>query len=514
MALLFIDGFDHYRDVLSKWDAATSNADGYPNIATTYSRRSGGRGCRYRYNSGPGTLTKTITPSGTVIVGMAFYPDTFAGSPDGQPFFQLREGTTVHMELAFAADGSKKIAVRRNGTVLGTSTTALALGTWYYLELKTTIHDTTGSFDLHMSGISEASGTNVDTRNGGTTGLVDNLYFVPAGFSSQFIDDIYVANGTGSVNNDFLGDCRVSLALPSGPGTHTDFDPPQTGVDLLAGLSGAGAGSVVLSTNQGAGGWLAGWTNGTPGVGDTGPTFSGNNAYLQVDFGSAVTIAGIAFTNDAWRNNGWDTDLYLQSSPDGTTWTERWRGSTNGPGVSYARDVPNAGWANVGDPPTGYSGWNGRLATPFSARYWRVRGVSGGSGNGWIIGQVSLYDDSAGGGPANWRNVLQSPADEDITYNASHTVGDTDTFPVAGLTNVRTIFGVQHWLRFRKSDAGSRQVGHVTRSGGTDYEDGGPFTVYDGYSNRFIVGDTNPATGLRWTAAELAAAEFGYKVKG
>jgi hypothetical protein len=48
--------------------------------------------------------------------------------------------------------------------------------------------------------------------------------------TSAWIDDLYVCDGSGSVNNDFLGECRVLTLLPSdGNGSNNDFDTSAGG---------------------------------------------------------------------------------------------------------------------------------------------------------------------------------------------------------------------------------------------------------------------------------------------
>jgi hypothetical protein len=43
-------------------------------------------------------------------------------------------------------------------------------------------------------------------------------------FSTE-VDDIYIADTSGSENNDFLGDIRIDAIHPNGAGNHTDLTP-------------------------------------------------------------------------------------------------------------------------------------------------------------------------------------------------------------------------------------------------------------------------------------------------
>lgn len=220
MTLLFMDGFDHYAtaDITKKWTANNGSA-----ISSNGGRRGGG--CLSHTGTGK-WVTKTIASSSTVIVGCAVKITTYTAGYLGK--FQLREGATYHLTLNVNTNG--KISLLRGGsstgTVLATGNTALSTGTWYYIELKSTIHDTTGSYEVRINGVTEFSGTGADTRNGGTSGIVDTVGLGQASNSGEdSYDDFYVCDTSGSTNNDFLGDCRIDTLFPNGDGNYTAFTP-------------------------------------------------------------------------------------------------------------------------------------------------------------------------------------------------------------------------------------------------------------------------------------------------
>ena len=158
--------------------------------------------------------------------------------------------------------------------------------------------------------------------------------------------------------------------------------------DLLSGLSGAGGNGIVLSNSGGAGGWQAGWTNDTFSDGSGGVTWA-NNAWIKADLGEATRIGRFRMTTDQWGNNGPDTDLFLESSDDNSTWVTRWQMSIDGP--AWSQNNVGTNFANVGGPKYRDTGLV-TMDTSFNARYWRFRGTGGGSGNPWTIGGVSLYE--------------------------------------------------------------------------------------------------------------------------
>jgi len=123
-------------------------------------------------------------------------------------------------------------------------------------------------------------------------------------------------------------------------------------------------------------------------------------------------------------------------------------------------------------------------------------------------GNSSGFTPSAG---SNYQNVDDTAPDDDSTYNAAASSPLTDTFvvgdaPVAGAS----IFGVQHCLSMKKTDAGTCTVAPVVRHSSTDYvgSDISPATTY-GYG--LAINATNPGTSAQWTESDFNAAEFGYK---
>jgi len=224
MALLFMDGFDHMGTsdtiLLTKW-ASGAGAE----APSTLAARTGTHGLSM--GSGASTLiSKALAASGGFVVGFAARAPSSWGTAD---LLQVREGTTAH--LGVGLDGSGHLTVLRGATVLATGTTVLAVNTWYYLEFKGTIHDSTGAYDLRIDGVTELSASGVDTRNGGSTGQWDRLYLG----GQRHIDDLYVCDQSGAApTNTFLGPVKIELLLPQtdavAAGSNAGLTP-STGTD-------------------------------------------------------------------------------------------------------------------------------------------------------------------------------------------------------------------------------------------------------------------------------------------
>lgn len=218
MALLFMDGFDHYDTATlalpAKWDAMTVGYGGNTNIV------SGGRfgNClRLVNDSNPnmgGSVRKTVSLT-TGCVGFAF--NTTGGTvTDGWGPLRIIEGSTVHLLVAASSSSPQVLSVYRGTTLLGTGTISFPLNTWVYVEFSFTIHDSAGAYELKINEVSSVSATGVDTKNGGT-GTVDTIE-LKSPPATAYYDDVYIKSDT-----TFLGDCRVERLLPSGNGNSSSW---------------------------------------------------------------------------------------------------------------------------------------------------------------------------------------------------------------------------------------------------------------------------------------------------
>lgn len=220
MALLFIDGFDHYTTLTQKWTGARANGADINAAAKRYGTqglRVGADGGYYR--------TFSSTPA-TVVVGAAFYLPSAAYQENSASFalWYFREGlSTIHVTVALTAAG--RINITRGGTTsLATGSQVLDPLRWYYVEAKAYIADASGTVEVRVDGVVDATYTG-DTRNGGS-GYVDNVVIGnPVNANYTYADDVYMLDTTGATNTTFLGDLRVEAIYPTGAGATTDWTP-------------------------------------------------------------------------------------------------------------------------------------------------------------------------------------------------------------------------------------------------------------------------------------------------
>lgn len=240
MSLLFMDGFDHYTisQITRKWNVLLDGAGN--TISLTTGRN--GTGNALRFNGTASQWYVNVDSQGiksTVIMGFAMNI-TSMGSGGKMIAFCRQEGG-ITMNLFVNADATISIQ-RYNGNNLGTSSSAISLGVWNYIEWKMTPHTSAGA----NTNILKINGANVLTLSGGTNTRGD--FVATNGLASVGIgspttpgnttfdvafDDFYLIDTAGSVNNDFLGDVRVQYIKPTGAGNATNWTP-NTGTNYAA----------------------------------------------------------------------------------------------------------------------------------------------------------------------------------------------------------------------------------------------------------------------------------------
>lgn len=219
MALRFFDSCgDHYATITQKWNSA--------NCAI------GSAGGRFGTNGitlssadvvGAPLLTKTLDSQTGWTIGFSYRKSTVGV---GQTEVRMLDGGTTHLFMHAQTDASLQL-YRGDSTYLGGTTAGYVVaGSTYYIEIKFTIHDTTGILELRINNNVIFSLTNQDTRNGGNASV--NGFSWGTGLGSgddrYYIDDVYLCDNTGGTPYDtFLGDSRVQVLMPSGNGNSSQL---------------------------------------------------------------------------------------------------------------------------------------------------------------------------------------------------------------------------------------------------------------------------------------------------
>jgi len=207
MAVVFCDGFDHYQtaDILKKWNATASS----PTIES--SGRNGGR-CLQLNRDDSETVSKTIPAAATYYFGWAFKIGAHtAGS--NEMIMEFRDAGTVQCTLAITQGGLLQAYRDRefSGTLLATGSTPLSLSAWYYIEVKLTIHNSSGVFDVRINETPEISFSG-DTQTTGNATMDDIKLYSTSSTAATLYDDLYI-NDSG-----YYGDIKIETLRCNGAG--------------------------------------------------------------------------------------------------------------------------------------------------------------------------------------------------------------------------------------------------------------------------------------------------------
>lgn len=227
MALIMIDGFDEYNTGATKYLGCNQGA---PDLTGTKSRT--GIGCFH--TAGPDGPFISFTVRKTLIQGVAVFPS----SPiSGSLFLWVRNGvdninTRINLQLYLNADGSITVMNRALPfqTFLGQSGPGLLIGGVYnYVECKAFCDPLAGTVQVRINGALVLNLTGVNTDPYNTGGFDTAMLGGPGGGLGSYLDDMYLADDTGGVNNTFLGAVRVYTALPVSDNSPLQWTP-STGV--------------------------------------------------------------------------------------------------------------------------------------------------------------------------------------------------------------------------------------------------------------------------------------------
>lgn len=223
MALIFFDGFEA-GDALIKWTVTGGT------VTASTTNLPYGYGRSVQLNTASGTLTKRFTAVTKVFVGFAYH----SGTNNAGDFLSIMgdTGTTTHLTVRWV--NSTTIGLYRGGTQIATGTApepATTTNLFSYVEVMATISDTVGTAEIRIDGTTVLTFSG-DTKNAGTASTIDAVKFANSA-GIIVLDDVYIADDSGTAANNFLGAVRVYTLAPTGAGATTQWTP-STGANWAA----------------------------------------------------------------------------------------------------------------------------------------------------------------------------------------------------------------------------------------------------------------------------------------
>lgn len=239
MAVRMFDGFDSYGSAVTNLSIA--GARGWyavgPDLGGSSASTPFGSGYSLRnYNASGGTegLEYRGANHATWIVGFAMnivatdYANQMCLVMDTDSSTTTTTTTSqVEMKCIYSGTGTlyNISLTKNNGAVLLAGPVTVSMNTWYYYEMKVTISPTSGYAELRIN-------TDTVLTYSGNTQVTANAYANTIGFNlqsgfggppSMYLDDVYIADGSGTINNDFMGQARIESVYPNTDGTKQDW---------------------------------------------------------------------------------------------------------------------------------------------------------------------------------------------------------------------------------------------------------------------------------------------------
>jgi hypothetical protein len=207
--MLFFDGFDGYDAVTDLGNYGGWNIPSNANSISSTVRIGSGKSIRFGDSVGTNMkYTISADQAGkTVYIGFALLLNT---AVPGQNILEILNSASSQQCLLYI--NSSRVLEARTSGVLSTGTTTLSASTWYYIEVKILVDNSAGIFDCLLNGVSEF------TFSGDTQGQSTNSvsFFRFTGTSGAYLDDLYILNNDGSVNNTYLGEVVINRLAQTG----------------------------------------------------------------------------------------------------------------------------------------------------------------------------------------------------------------------------------------------------------------------------------------------------------
>jgi hypothetical protein len=212
MALLWVDGFESYA-AASSVNITTMIGRRYASVNGTITTCGAPNGLGVTGGGGAYLMTPTLTTNATLAVGLRFNP--VWSTTAAHSIIQLYDGGTLGIDVQWNPL-TQEITVLRGSTALGTTTGAnLTPSTWMHIEVKVKCDGSAGTVEVRVAGVTKLLLTGQNTK-AGTDSYHNAVRFYFGSNGGNGVDSAYITDGSGSVNNDFLGLCNVvGLLLPT-----------------------------------------------------------------------------------------------------------------------------------------------------------------------------------------------------------------------------------------------------------------------------------------------------------
>src|SRR5579864_7466676 len=216
MAVLFFDTASFYANSTQASQGFYNSAG--MNVATSGLPAGAISPTAWSGNANSNDIALPSPGAGPFIFGFRWYQSSFSG----QTICEFLDNSKA-VQVLFAVNASGTISAYRASTsnLLGTTSSAISVNTWNYLEFKVKCDPTTGTVDVHFNNGNVLSLTGQNTQ-GQSTATLGFIRMAGVAAVTTYYQDLYVCDTTGGAPaNTFLGDCRVWTSNPTANGNYT-----------------------------------------------------------------------------------------------------------------------------------------------------------------------------------------------------------------------------------------------------------------------------------------------------
>lgn len=237
MALIFIDGFDHYDPQAldpfgDPWLARGKAAYLSPQATRIQGRRPSSYALRLPAGAGGGYVKNLETGRTSLIVGAALRVAPFENTGEEPVLLGVRDASAQVAHLVKLGEDGRLKLYRRTGSGMSgwdqwisTSVTTAAVRGWHYVELQVVQGTSNGTLTVRLNGVLAITLSAQNTTQGGgplLTAFAGSVPGQPCPVTVD-VDDLYLADTSGTINNTFLGDVRVDALKAQANGAQNQW---------------------------------------------------------------------------------------------------------------------------------------------------------------------------------------------------------------------------------------------------------------------------------------------------
>jgi hypothetical protein len=229
MTALYMDGFDHYGTGSASATNMVAGSWAYSNFATCATPPWGaartGTYCLRNSGASPsGNRYALPTPGAHFFVSFGYAVDTLGIVGQPWPVMFRTNSLGIVLYLNVLPNGQIQVLNSASTQIAITNGPAITAESWNLFEME--INTGSNLFTLRINDATGAATPIISVTDASITGTIALVGFLEGSSGGVAnIDDVFIRDGSGSVNNGFLGDRRVATVFADADTTTQGWTP-------------------------------------------------------------------------------------------------------------------------------------------------------------------------------------------------------------------------------------------------------------------------------------------------